>query len=396
MISFFKKCRLGYISIVLSVVLFQLGCRSDAKGQYAYNTPAAYDDGINVGHIAETDLDTTRIFDLLERIKANRIKEVHSVLIYKDNKLVLEEYFSGHDYNWEQPNFWGPVVQWNRDRLHNIMSDTKSITSALIGIAIDKGFIKSVEDSVFRYLPDYVQFRNQGRENIQIEHLLTMTSGLEGNEWVSSYRELDNPIISLWLCDDPIRCILDRPMVAEPGSQFSYWGGNQILLGEILKNASGMEVHSFAKKYLFEPLDIKKSEWPLVNNGPQDAAGGLELTPRAMAKIGITFLNNGTWQGYQILSEKWVEKSVTPYRNNKQIRVPGEKSWRHGYTYGWWTRSWDRPPIKTFFAGGWGGQNIFIVPEENLVVVFTGGNYDKIPPPKRIMDKYIIPALNKD
>ena len=394
MVNYFNKYYLGSISLIIILVFFQFGCRTDVQGQYAYTAPSLSDDGIEVGHLADTDLDTTVVFKLLQRIKTNRIKEIHSILIYKDDKLVLEEYFPGHDYNWEQPNFWGPVVQWDRDRLHNIMSDTKSVTSALIGIAIDKGFIGSVEDTVFTYLPDYIQFMNQGRENIQIEHLLTMTSGLEGNEWISSYRELDNAIISLWLCDDPIQCILDRPMVAEPGTRFSYWGGNQILLGEILKNASGMEVHSFAKKHLFEPLGIELSEWPLVNNGPQDAAGGLELTPRSMVKIGITFLNNGEWQGQQVLSKKWIEKSVTPYRNNKEIRVPGEKSWRHGYTYGWWTRSWDKPPLKTYFAGGWGGQNIFVMPEESLVVVFTGGNYTKIPPPKRIMDKYIIPALN--
>ena len=381
------------ICFLAIITLLSWSCNNGAAGQYKYHIPETLEDGITVGNLLEVELDTVHIYKLLNRIQSGRIDEVHSVLIYKNDQLVLEEYFTGHDYDWEKDKFWGAEKRWGPFDLHHIMSDTKSVTSALIGIAIDKGFIKSEDESIFNYLPAYEEFNNQGREKIRIEHLLTMTSGLEGNEWVSSYRNLDNPIISLWLCDDPIKCILDRPMVSEPGTYFSYWGGNQILLGEILKYASGMEVHSFAKEYLFEPLQIKASEWTYVNNGPQDAAGGLELTPRAMAKIGITFLNEGRWQNKQIISKTWMEKSVRPYQDNLAIKVPGEKSWRHGYTYGWWTKEWENAKVETFFAGGWGGQNIFIIPKYEMVVVFTGGNYTKIPPPKKIMDKYIVPAL---
>ena len=382
-------------SLVVILALFNWNC-NNGVAQYDYSIPLSLEDGLTTGHWADVDLDTTRIYKLVSKIQSAKIKEVHSLLIYKDGKLVLEEYFTGHDYNWENDNFWGPEVQWDKDRLHHIMSDTKSVTSLLIGIAIDQGFIEHEGEPIFKYLPEYKTFNNQGREQIKIEHLLTMTSGLEGNEWVSSYRNLDNPIISLWLCDDPIECILDRPMVAAPGTQFSYWGGNQILLGEILKNASGMEVNSFAEKYLFEPLQIADYDWTYVNNGPQEAAGGLELTPRSMAKIGITVLNNGLWNKSQIIPQDWVIKSEKPYRNNTEIRVPGLKSWRHGYTYGWWTKSWKDPIANTVFAGGWGGQNIFILPDYDMVVVFTGGNYNRVPPPKKIMDQYIIPALIRE
>ena len=383
-------------SFLAVLVLLACGCKTDVTGQYNYRIPASLNDGIVAGNLLEVNLDTIHIYRLLNRLETDKIEEVHSVLIYKEGKLVLEEYFDGHDYNWENPNFWGPSVQWNSDRLHNIMSDTKSVTSALIGIAIDKGIIKSEQESIFAYLPQHQEFSTQGREKIKIEHLLTMTSGLEGNEWVSSYRDLDNPIISLWLCEDPIKCILDRPMVAEPGAFFSYWGGNQILLGEILKNASGMSVHEFAKEYLFKPLEITNYEWEFVNDGPQDAAGGLKLSPRSMVKFGVTFLNEGQWQDEKVISDYWIKNSIKPYRENVEIKVPGEKSWRHGYTYGWWTRRWERHEVDTYFAGGWGGQNIFVLPGHDMVVVFTGGNYTRIPPPKKIMDKYIIPALIED
>ena len=379
--------------LLAALVLISIGCRNDVSGQYSYVVPDLIDDGLDAGSVREANIDTSLIFKALGKIKRGKYDEVHSLLIFKDDKLVVEEYFAGHDYNWDQPKFRGEIISWDKNRIHNIMSDTKSVTSALVGIAIEKGFIKSEQESIFKYLPDYQQFENGGREKIRIEHLLTMTSGLEGNEWVSSYRNLDNPIISLWLCDDPLHCILDRPMVAEPGTFFSYWGGNQILLGEIIKNASGMTFNEFAEKYLFEPLGITEYEWPLVNNGPPDAAGGLKISPRAMVKIGATFLNNGRWQGKQIISESWVRKSAVPYKNNVEIKVPGEKSWRHGYTYGWWTRSFEDYDLDIYFAGGWGGQNIMIAPDENMVVVFTGGNFTSIPPPKKLMDKYIIPAV---
>ena len=376
-----------------AILLSSLSCRTEVSGQYSYEVPELTADGLQTGHVSSFGMDTVKLFRAIEKINAGKYSEIHSLLIYKNDQLVLEEYFSGHDYDWEKPNFWGPVVQWDRDRLHNIMSDTKSVTSALIGIAIDKGFIKDEQESVFNYLPDYVMYRNQGREEIRIEHLLTMTSGLEGNEWTSSYKNLDNPIIKLWLVEDPIKAILDRPMVAEPGTYFSYWGGNNILLGEILKNATARELDSFAEEYLFGPLSIENYVWPNINEGPQDAAGGLELTPRAMIKIGILFLNKGQWAGKQIVSKDWVNKSATPYKNNTGIKVPGAGSWRQGYTYSWWTKSYTDPTLNLYSASGWGGQTIMILPEKEMVVVFTGGNYSKAPPPRKIMDKYIIPAI---
>lgn len=382
--KYFLLCALFALSL--------LSCKTEISGQYQYTLPEQTSDGLSVADIELTTLDTTVLFKALHRIKRGKYPEIHSLLVYKNDNLVLEEYFSGHDYDWEQPNFWGLVVDWDKDLLHNIMSDTKSVTSILIGLAIDHGFIENEQESVFNYLPDYTQFKKDGREDIRIVDLLTMTSGLEGNEWTSSYKDLENPIIKLWLVEDPIRAILDRPMVAKPGTHFSYWGGNNILLGEILKNATGMEVEDFAQKYLFEPLLIQDYNWPKVNDGPQDAAGGLELRPRDMMKIGILFLDQGKWEGQQILSAEWVKKSSVPYGQLTGIRVPGSK-WSHGYAYSWWTKSYDELDMDIFLASGWGGQNIMVLPASKMVVVFTGGNYTKAPAPKKIMDKYIVPAI---
>ncbi len=391
MILLTRQAKCFFLCAVIALSL--LSCKTEISGQYHYNTPEQMADGLSVANIELTDLDTVVLFKALERIKRGKYPEVHSLLVYKDDNLILEEYFPGHDYDWEQPKFWGPEVNWDKDRLHNIMSDTKSITSVLIGLAIDRGFIKSEQEYVFNYLPEYIRFKKDGREDIRIVDLLTMTSGLEGNEWTSSYKNLENPIVKLWLVEDPIQAILDRPMVAKPGTHFSYWGGNNILLGEILKNASGMEVQDFAEQYLFEPLSIKQYEWTKINDGPQDAAGGLELRPRDMMKIGVLFLNKGQWAGQQVLSRDWVEKSSIPYGQLKGIKVPGAK-WSHGYAYSWWTNSYDESDIAIYFASGWGGQNIFVLPSSNMVVVFTGGNYTKAPSPRKIMDKYIVPSIH--
>ena len=384
-----------YLIFCTALTLLVFGCRSDLSGQYSYTIPEETQDGISTSSISETSLDTALIFKALEKVISGKFDEVHSVLIYKGDKLVVEEYFKGHKYQWDAPKHLGTFVQWDREMLHRIMSDSKSVTSALVGIAIDQGYIKSVNQSIFDYLPDHQHLKKDGKELITIEHLLTMTSGLEWNGWEVPYSSPENPIISIWFSDkDPVSFILEGKLIHQPGTHYSYYGGCQILLGEIIRNASKLDIPEFSKTYLFDPLEIEDFEWAVkFENGVYEAAGGLKLTPRAMLKIGILFLNHGRWNGKQIIPESWVEKSATPYGNNLNIKVPGERSWRHGYTYSWWTRTFEKEDIDIFFAEGLGGQNIMIVPEADMVVVFTGGNYTIVPPPRKLMDKYIIPAI---
>jgi CubicO group peptidase (beta-lactamase class C family) len=230
--------------------------------------------------------------------------------------------------------------------LHDVKSVTKSITSTCIGIAIDHGFIESVHQSIFDYLPEHQHLNIDGKDKITIEHLLTMTSGLEWDEWGVPLSSTDNDIIGLWFnCDDQIACILERPLVDEPGTSFTYSGGNIIVLGEIIRNATEMDIDEFSRKYLFKPLGIDSSIWTVrYPNGVIEAAGSLEITPRDMAKIGVTFLNNGVWNGKQIISEQWVEKSATPFGGNKGINIPGTDKKSNGYAYSWWTKTFSNNP----------------------------------------------------
>ena len=388
---------LTFVLIVITTIsLLFISCGLDDSSQYIYRPPENINDGFDVGSLDEVNIDSALIGKAVDKIHQGKYKEVHSMLIFKDNKLVFEEYYQGHKWKWDGANHHGELVVWDRDMLHNIHSATKSPTSAYIGIAIDEGFIKSVHQSIFDYLPDHQHLKTDGKDKITIEHLLTMTSGLEWREWSAPYSSTENPAVGIYFADkDPITFILEKPLVDEPGTSFTYSTGNIIVLGEIIKNATKMNIDEFSKKYLFVPLEIDSFNWPLKFENGVDG-NNLEITPRAMAKIGATFLSNGVWNEKQIVSEQWIKKSATPFHGNIGIDIPGEDSGRMGYSYTWWTKGYSHSgkEINMYTASGFGGQHIMVLPEVNTVVVFTGGNYVTKRPPFKILEKYVIPAFN--
>jgi len=383
------------ILLISFLTLVFTSCENYLASQWTYHSPENIGDGFDVGTLEEVDMDSNLIAKAVGRIEHGKHGEVHSMLIYKENKLVLEEYFHGHKYQWDARKYQGELVQWDRDMLHSNMSCTKSFTSACIGIAIDHGFIDDVNQSIFDYLPDHQHLNTDNREYITIEHLLTMSSGLAWDEWSASHGTSANDIDRLYFdCDDPISCVLEKPWWAVPGTFFTYNGGGMVILAEILRNATGMNIDEFSMKYLFEPLGIDHTFWVQYENGMYDAAGSLKLSPRAMLKFGVTYLNDGSWHGEHIISPDWVEKSSNAYNNNQGLRIPGEDSGINGYTYSWWTSelSHHGNSLKMFRAGGWGGQEIMVFPELNMVVVFTGGNYASKTTLFKLIEEYVIPA----
>lgn len=386
-----------YILNIAILSLLLTSCDTyNTSAQYNYQSPERLDDGLEVGTLEEVNMDVRAIEAAVDGILAGRYSEVHSMLIYKDGKLVLEEYFQGHEYQWDAPYHLGAMVNWDRDMIHHLMSSTKSVTSALIGIAIDQGFIESAHQSIFDYLPEHRHMATGGKEAITIEHLLTMTSGLEWREWSAPYSSGENPCIGIWFQDkDPISFILGMPLVDQPGTSFNYSTGNMQVLGEIIRNATQLPIDEFSQIYLFEPLGIDTADWALQYDNGVDA-NNLRLTPRGMTKIGVLFLNRGFWNGKQIVSEEWVEKSALPHGGNKGINIPGEPSGKLGYSYSWWTKEYLNAgkKIHMYAAGGFGGQHIMVLPEVNTVVVFTGGNFLTKRPPFKILKKYLVPALD--
>jgi len=385
------------ILIISIFSLLHLACHVDTAGRYKYRPPEKINDGMEVGTLEEVNVKSKWIERAVNEIQRGRYKEVHAMLIFRDNKLVLEEYFRGHAYLWEAANHHGGMVSWNREMLHNVMSVTKSITSICVGIAVDKGFIKNVHQSIFDYLPEHRYLATHGKEKITIEHLLTMTSGLEWREWSAPYSSPENPVIGIWFQDkDPISYILEKPLLKPPGTSFNYSSGNTVVLGEIIRNASQMTIDEFSERFLSGPLGGDTLNWWLqYENGVFESAGSLKMRPRTMVKIGAVFLHRGFWKDKQIISDSWVEKSAASYGNNHGINVPGEPSGKLGYSYSWWTKDfvYSGRKIRMYTASGWGGQHIMVLPELNAVVVFTCGNFTTKRPPFRILERFIIPAL---
>lgn len=380
--------------IIVVISLLFASCSDGTSDRYTYRPPGNINDGFDVGSLGEAGIDPAGLEEAVDAIRNGKYREVHSMLIFKDGKLVFEEYFRGHKFKYESAGHHGELVDWDRTMLHGVMSVTKSICSACIGIAVDKGFIESVDQSIFDYLPDHQYLKKDGKEKITIENLLTMASGLAWNEWALPYANPENDVIKSYFAEDAVAYYLGKPLDFEPGTSFNYSGGCNYVLGEILRNATGMDLDEFSGKYLFGPLDIEPYFWDKYRNGMIDAAGSLKIKPRDMAKIGATFLGRGIWKGTRIISERWVEKSSVPYPAHNWINDWDDHYGMRGYSYMWWTHSFLHKGKKTdlYYASGWGGQYIMVIPGLNTVVVFTGGNYTTFRPPFEILKKYILPA----
>lgn len=232
-------------------------------------------------------LDTRQLSLLIDSIEGTHLS---SILIVKDGYLIVEEYSIGYD----------------RYRQHFIASCTQSIISALIGIASDKGYIDSVDQRIVDFFPE-LENDCEWKKEITIENLLTMSSGLDQGAWHPG-----RPLFEK--TPDWIGYILSREVVTNPGTSFDYYPGNAHILSALLQRATKEDTRSFAVKYLFEPLGISEEdiEWEKDPQSVFVGSWGLYMRPRDMAKVGLLYLDKGTWNGAQIIPGAWIEKSVTP------------------------------------------------------------------------------------
>jgi CubicO group peptidase (beta-lactamase class C family) len=327
------------------------------------------------------------IWKLMDRIQSRSYLNIHSVLLVKNDKLVLEEYFPGYDSN-------GKFHAFNRDTRHEMHSVTKSVNSILVGIAIDQHLIGGVDEKVSNFFPEYADvFADHQRDAIRLKDLLTMSSGLSWDEWSHPYGDGRNDLDIMDQSKDRVRYVLTMPVVAPPGTQFTYSGGTSFLLGEIVRRHSGMRTDKFAARYLFGPLGFTNYFWWKFPGGAVDAGGGLVLRPRDMAKIGSLFLNGGRWRGKQIVSKQWVTDSTRNYVDARQFHpwIKGD-----GYGYQWWMRTFQVNGRKVFsyHAAGRGGQFIFVFPSLQMIAVFTGWNDNALgTQPFDMVERYILPAV---
>jgi CubicO group peptidase (beta-lactamase class C family) len=251
-------------------------------------------------------------------------------------------------------------------------SATKSVTSILIGIAIDQGLIRGADEKLSTYFPEYADVfaADPAKAKLTLKDLFTMTAGLAWDEWTLPYTDPRNDHVAMVRSDDPIRYVLERPVVADPGDAFTYNSGLSIALGHILFKASGLRAHKFAERHLFEPLGITDFYWLKYPDEIVQTGGGLYLRPRDMAKLGQLFLDGGRWNGKQVVSEAWVKASTAAHVDAAKINPAAEAG---GYGYQWWLgslRAGDHD-VPSYSARGRGGQFIVVLPDQQMVVVFT-------------------------
>jgi CubicO group peptidase (beta-lactamase class C family) len=345
--------------------------RPHPSNGYRYAPPAAREDGLPVGAAEGAPLDLARLREMGEALVAGRYPDVHGVLIAHRGRLVFEEYF--YEYDAKTP--------------HALRSATKSVVSALLGLAIAKGHLKDVRQPVLPFFAEeYPQIANvtDAKRRITIADLLTNSSGLDCDDWNQASPGNES---RMGYSEDWVKFTLDLPMRDEPGMTSSYCSGGVIVLGRLVEKVSGKPLEAFAREYLFEPLGIRTFEWRFdPDRSSINTFCQLSLTPRDMVKIGLLYMNGGTWNGRQVLPADWVKTSIA-----RHTSLGGTD-----YGYLWWRPYLEVPGGRHhgIMATGNGGQKIFLWPALDLVVVMTGGNYNTQSPANALAIKYILPPLD--
>jgi CubicO group peptidase (beta-lactamase class C family) len=284
-------------------------------------------------------------------------------------------------YNYFDPK-WHPYYQGTD--LHTMQSVSKTVTSAIYGVAITRGDFKAgLDTTVLKYF-DVSRVKNVDarKRRMTLKDVLTMTTGLHWNEEVP-YDDPRSDSSLMEATDDWVQYVIDKPMAEEPGKVFNYSSGATELLAYIFQKETGQDIDAYGQKYLFAPLGIKH-HWKRTYLGVVDTEGGLYLNGDDLAKIGYVYLHDGIWEGKRVVSEDWVKKSLTPY-------IRAEEDFQYGFK--WWLY-----PLNGKFvwmAQGFGGQRLMVFPEEDLIAVFTGWEILKDPAPTKDLVDRFLPAVKQ-
>jgi CubicO group peptidase (beta-lactamase class C family) len=301
---------------------------------------------------AGIDIDAGSIQQLTRELRLDPKRDLKALLILQDGALISETYFNGA----------------SEDQLHDVRSVGKSITSALVGIALDQQLIRSVDDSVARYFSEPIP---ADKASIRLRDLLTMRSGLAADD--------DDPNSPgnedrLNLSPDFVNFAFQLPMKSAPGTVFKYASVNAFLAGALLENAAGLRLDRFAVRHLFGPLRIEKYVWEADPRDRVTGQGNLSLRPRDIAQIGQLFLDAGLFHGKSLLSPGWIEESF-----REQVSVRGIIPFADSYGYLWYAKTYviRGESVRVQLASGSGGNRIYLVPSRRMVLVITSSAYNK-------------------
>ncbi len=358
--------RLLRLLLPLILVALNLACGKVSSTNLTIRqppSPAPYwpTDGWRVSTPESQGFDSAQLAELLDFIKKNNAR-VHSLLLIRNGQMVLDARF--------YPFTLGGKV-------HDVASVTKSVTSALIGIAIDKGYIQSVDQPVLSFFQDRPPVDGDVRKSrTTIENLLTMTSGFD-----CGFRDDLQELYAMLQSGNLVQAMLGLPMVGEPGSRWAYCSGNTHLLSAIITKTTGLSALDFAQQHLFGPLGIHNIIWPSDAQNLTNGYGDLHLRPQDMAKIGYLYLHGGMWEEKQIISSRWIEKTLTSHATVAD---------NEGYGYSWYLQSIS-PSMHLYSASGRAGHKIYVWPSKKVIVVLTGGGDDLA-----LIQHLLIPAVQPD
>lgn len=307
----------------------------------------------------------------IENSSMPSFRNLESFLVWSEDSLRHKKYYNGV----------------SGESLHQVQSQTKSIVSLLMGIAIDQGFVTSDSEKVSYFFPEYFHKEDSLKSLVTIRDLLTMSSGFEWEEMIP-FNDQRNDNIKMNYSGSYLQYALSRPMAAKPSVEFKYNSGSPMIVAGIIEKTTKMSLDKFAEKYLFNPLNIVEYRWIKDSKGFCHAGGGLFLKPEDMVKIGILILDKGKWNRNTIISEDWIRKSCQP----NLLTTFSEQS----YGYFWWIQEIkvsDAKTTKVISAQGAGGQYMYIIPEYSLIVAFTENNFGTPLVGPFLFSTYILPAL---
>jgi CubicO group peptidase (beta-lactamase class C family) len=320
---------------------------------YVYKVPLRLPDGWKVGDLRDEKADLKQISDGVQKIISGNIPDVHSLVVLRHGEILLEEYFNGH----------------KADDINPLYSCTKSVFSAIYGIAQDQGLL-NLDQKIYDLYPEYRSKNGWSpeKDSITVGMLLSMTSGFDCNDagpWESSCG------VAMAPTPDWVAFCFGLPLIHPPGRFWMYNGTSLSLLSNLISRKSGMSFSNYARKYLLDPLGIPGDSWVL---GPGEVAKvdtGLFWKSRDMAKLGLLYLNKGKWEGKRIVSAAWVKDATTAH-------APPGAAFGEDYGYLWHIKNmiWKGRQVSVFYANGYQGQAIFVSPDADLICVITAGSND--------------------
>ena len=362
------------VCILIALMVLSLAAGCNGAGTTATRDKDVYwpTDGWQTSTPEEQGMDASKLNALPDRIDSLGLA-IESVVVVRNGYIVLEDY---------------PRLPYDKDVPHIVHSVTKSFVSALIGIAIREGFLDGIDQRMVDLFPDRdIANLDSRKESVTLENILTMKVGLEWDEWRYAYTDPRNDYIKAIRSSDPVQYVLDVPMMEDPGVRWNYNGGTSHLLSALVSESTGQDTLAFAREHLFGPLGITDVKWDRDQHGIYYGGGGLYLTPRDMAKFGYLYLHNGNWDGKQVVPEDFVAEATKTHSILSGSRGYGYQSW------------WTYPQDGVYYAAGLLGQRIYVIPELDLVVVFTANmpeNSQLEPSLRALLFDYIMAACNQE